>query len=267
MKIEKRHQEKLKELKQFFVFYGHCHVPKNKSFIDLYEWTERLRQSRDRLSETLTIELESLGFHWGMYSTNELLWQFRYSELKVFKKKYGHTKVRNSDNLELGKWVKSQRRAEKRMKPERKRLLDELSFLWSADLKKRVEDKWNSRYKALKKFKKKNGHTTVPKSPKTYNGLGIWVGVQREFEHKMSATRKELLDAIDFLWKKDLPAFREKQWDEWYYKLDDFKIVIDNSTPDQIYAFYVKYDGFHGFAKMLNDLAGAIQEGIIDVPE
>jgi len=49
--------------------------------------------------------------------------------------------------------------------------------------------------------------------------------------------------------------------------MDDFKIVMDNSTSDQMDAFYVKYDGFHGFAKILNDLAGAIQEGIIDVPE
>jgi hypothetical protein len=231
MKIEKRHREKLKELKQFFVFYGHCFVPKNESFIDLYEWTERLRQSRHQLSDALTKELESLGFHWGMYSTRELLWQFRYNELKAFKKKHGHTKVTMGDDHELGRWVNGQRGAEKRMGPERKKLLDELGFLWRADLKKLAEEKWNNHYKALKEFKKKNGHTAVPNTRHKNNDLGVWVGVQREFEHKMSAARKELLDAIGFLWKKDLPAFREKQWDEWYYKLLDFKEKEGHVSP------------------------------------
>ena len=49
--------------------------------------------------------------------------------------------------------------------------------------------------------------------------------------------------------------------------MDDFKKVMEYSTPDQMDAFYEKYDGFHRFAKFLNDLAGAIQEGHIDVPE
>ncbi|MEM6317245.1 MAG: helicase associated domain-containing protein [Bacteroidota bacterium] len=231
MKIEKIHQEKLKELKQFFVFYGHCHVPKNEPFLDLYEWTERLRQSRNRLSEALVEELDGLGFYWGMFGTNELLWQFRYSQLKIYKQKNGHTKVTDSENLELGRWVKAQRAEEKRMRPERKRLLDELNFLWSADLKKQVEDKWKSKYSALKEFQKEHGHTAVPKKRGQSGDLGEWVVVQRAFEHKMSATRKELLDAIGFLWNKDLPAFRNKQWDEWYDKFVEFKEKEGHVNP------------------------------------
>jgi len=49
--------------------------------------------------------------------------------------------------------------------------------------------------------------------------------------------------------------------------MDDFKKVMDHSTPDQMDAFYEKYDGFYRFTKFLNDLAGAIQEGHIEVPE
>lgn len=49
--------------------------------------------------------------------------------------------------------------------------------------------------------------------------------------------------------------------------MDDFKKIMDNSFPDEMDAFYEKYDGFYNFAKLLQDLAGAIQEGHIDVPE
>ena len=49
--------------------------------------------------------------------------------------------------------------------------------------------------------------------------------------------------------------------------MDDFKKVMDNSSSEEMDAFYEKYDGFYGFAKLLQDLAGAIQEGHIDVPE
>ena len=49
--------------------------------------------------------------------------------------------------------------------------------------------------------------------------------------------------------------------------MDDFKKIMDNSFPDEMDAFYEKYDGFYSFAKLLQDLAGAIQEGDIDVPE
>ena len=49
--------------------------------------------------------------------------------------------------------------------------------------------------------------------------------------------------------------------------MNDFKKVMDKSSPKEMEAFCEGYEGFYRFAKLLEGFAGAIQDGYIDSPE
>lgn len=49
--------------------------------------------------------------------------------------------------------------------------------------------------------------------------------------------------------------------------LTKFKFIMNNASNDEMDALGKKYKGFLRFAKLLEKLAGGIQDGIIDVPE
>ena len=94
-------------------------------------------------------------------SQGKKTWNDRYSELKQYKAKNGHTKVPQNESGGLGVWVCQQRSSYKKFKAGksssltngRVKALDALSFDWS--LRKRFT--WDERYSQLKKFSEENG--------------------------------------------------------------------------------------------------------------
>jgi hypothetical protein len=95
------------------------------------------------------------------------------------------------------------------MRPDRKKLLDELGFQWKDDGTHNFtpDDKlWHQQCEKLLECKQKNGHCEVSQTKNTDNkSLGWWVSTQRarRANDKMPPERKELLDTIDFVWKVD----------------------------------------------------------------
>ena len=69
MAIEKFHQEKLAALQQFYLKNGHCYVYISEEYSDLYDWIQRIKQNRYRLSEDLIAALEAMNFDWRMYDS------------------------------------------------------------------------------------------------------------------------------------------------------------------------------------------------------
>src|SRR6185369_13750140 len=69
---------------------------------------------------------------------------------------------------------------------------------------------WERGFRALAKFKAREGHCEVRKShlEGTFK-LGQWVGVQRLSKDIIAANRKRRLDAIGFVW--DL---QERHWEK-----------------------------------------------------
>lgn len=240
MTIEKRHIEKFNELRQFFLQHGHCYVPSNKEYADLFEWTQRIRQSRLRLDEALKGELDNMRFDWLMYGSLDLRWQSRYYELRIFKEKMGHCRVKSKggENPELGVWVLRQRRAEKTMPTYRKRLLDEIGFSWHADILQIKENKWLEKYELLIQFKKRMGHCRVSAVWVENPDLGKWVSHQRNKEKTLPTNRKDLLNKIGFYWLEDMKRHKEQKWQGYYEQLQQFKEefghtkVPTNYTPN-----------------------------------
>ena len=227
MAIEKYHQTKLAELKQFLLQNGHCYVPKTKEYLDLYEWTLQIRQSRPRLGKDLVAELEALHFDWRMYDSKDMKWLGRYYELLAFKEKYGHTRVTRKNYPEGAysfiKWVYFQREVEHRMASWRKKLLDEIGFLWTPDIQRIIEEErwqqWLEQYQKLKAFYKENGHSNF-NNKKADKTLVYWTKSQRQKYHDQQLSTKHIkhLEDIHFVWD----VF-DHRWEEQFKKLEQHK--------------------------------------------
>lgn len=82
----------------------------------------------------------------------------------------------------------------------------------------KLEKKWNTRFKQLKKFYEKNNHTNISARYKKNKSLGTWVVRQRVIKNSLSKEQIDALNSINFVWNP-----RETSWDKNYKKLQDFK--------------------------------------------
>jgi uncharacterized protein YbgA (DUF1722 family) len=153
--------------------------------------------------------LDQVDFVWRLELADDYVknWQQQYEKLVEFKRKNGHCLVPASyvQDKSLGRWVLSQRlsHVNNRMRPDRKDLLDELDFVWRAEIADNLDKQWRQQYEKLVEFKRKNGHCIVPYHYKQDKSLGSWVAKQRWFhtKTKMRQDRKDLLDEVEFVWK------------------------------------------------------------------
>lgn len=149
----------------------------------------------------ITIEridkLKKIGFQWKV---NDAKWSQRYQELVDYYNHFGDSIVPldYSPNPSLGHWVRTQR--EKVPSPERKRLLDELEFVW--DL---YEYRWMVNFNELKAYMAVHGKGKLPGSKsRKYRSLSSWIKYQKACYRKflrgetssMTEHRKQLLDVL-----------------------------------------------------------------------
>ena len=171
--------------------FGHANVPAHwKENPELARWVSEQRMKKAELSPDRIQLLEDAGIDWD---PNETAWVRHYEELKEFRKEHGHCNPPMSQSL-LRKWVDHQRAKADKMPKHRKKLLDELGFMWTGYNQK----VWMQRYEELKDYKVKHGHCSPParSSP-----LAKWVSVQRIMKAKMLTERRQLLDEIGFEWQ------------------------------------------------------------------
>jgi hypothetical protein len=97
--------------------------------------------------------------------------------------------------LHQGPWANKQRTDAEKLLPERRRLLDELGFVWDP-----LGMDWEDGFAALVKFKQREGHCHVPQRhiEGDYN-LGAWVNHQRGLREKMIVERRKKLEELGFL--------------------------------------------------------------------
>jgi hypothetical protein len=162
----------------------------------------------------------------------EQKWNMRYEQLVEFKRKNDHCVVPRSyeQDKSLGEWVTTQRsnHTNNKILPDRKRILDEIGFVWTVARATNTNDKlWHQQHEKLIEFKRKKGHCLVPRrkcdQEKT---LGMWVGTQRNFHknNKLRLDRKILLDELGFVWRVEGPRnTNDKVWHQQYERLVEFK--------------------------------------------
>jgi hypothetical protein len=147
-------------------------------------------------------------------------WKMNYKKLVEFQRTNGHCMVpfHYEHDKSLGIWVSTQRafHGNNKIRLDRKTLLDEIGFAWKPDHAHRAHafkpdgKLWHQQYEKLLEYKRINGHCKVPKGYKDDKSLGLWVSTQRNrhADNRMLPDRKELLDALEFVWKADNVATR-----------------------------------------------------------
>jgi hypothetical protein len=132
--------EKLVEFKRT---NGHCVVPnkyeQDKS-LGIWVRMQRSIQNNNKMRSDRKELLDEIGFAWKddgthtTYKTNDKFWHQQYEKLVDFKRKSGHCMVlcAYEQDKSLGIWVSNQRRNHNKMRPDRKKLLDEIGFAWKA---------------------------------------------------------------------------------------------------------------------------------------
>jgi uncharacterized protein YbgA (DUF1722 family) len=186
---------------------GHCMVPfKCEQDKSLGKWVSKQRTSHrnNKIRLDRKTLLNEIGFAWKADSNK--LWNQQYEKLLEFKRENGHCRVPQSyeQHKTLGQWVAKQRNlhVNNKIRQDRKRILDEIEFVWKAD-----HDKlWHQQYKKLVEFKRKKGHCLVPQRYEQDKSLGQWVSHQRNHHvnNFIRRDRKILLDEIGFAWKADM---------------------------------------------------------------
>jgi hypothetical protein len=177
-------------------------------------------------------------------------WNKQYAQLAEFKRKNGNCLVPQryeEGGVSLGVWVRTQRQhhSKNKLRLDRKRLLDELGFVWKAPAtganNKKYDKYWHQHYEKMVEFKRKNGDCLVPQRYEGELSLGVWVRTQRQFHgnNKIRLDRKGLLDEIGFVWKVPTAGPDNKKYDKHWYqhyeKLVEFKRKNGNCLVPQRY--------------------------------
>ena len=211
-----------KQLKQFTEKYGHCKVPQKKH-PQLGSWVmnQRAAYKKGTLSSDQIKLLNSIGFSWVLQK--HVSWNEMFRQLEEYKDKNGNCNVSTHDeaNLQLGRWVDTQRTAYKKGKLSSKQIesMNGIGFEWNLD-----EDKWNEMFEQLVQYEKKNGHCRVPvKKYEANPKLANWVHKQRQKykNGKLLPDRIELLKGIGFEW--ELQRHVCVGWDERFEQLKGYK--------------------------------------------
>jgi len=151
---------------------------------------------------------------------NNKLWNERFEQLKQYKVDHGDCNVPQGwkGNIQLGRWVSSQRSEyhvlkkgrPSRMTEERLRKLEGIGFQWSLRSGTGTPHAdWDQRFNELKQYKVDHGDCNVPRGWKGNKQLGHWVGTQRSEYHSlkrgqpssMVEERIGKLESIGFQWR------------------------------------------------------------------
>jgi superfamily II DNA or RNA helicase len=138
-------EKHFEDLKCYFNKYGNCRPPADcVEFNRVGAWCGNQRQKYQK--GTLSLEqidkLNSIGFEWDPYASD---WELGLSELLAFKTQHGHCRVNQkfkSGDINLGHWVRNQRRSYKMKKLSQERItrLEAIGFEWLIIDKSRKED-------------------------------------------------------------------------------------------------------------------------------
>ena len=215
----KTFEQRIDDLKAYKEKNGHVNV-KGSEDMSLYNFCKHMRNNRTNpekyataLSTDKIASLDALGFEW-VAKPNTISFEQRMDDLRAYKEKHGHVKVKQKEDKSLADFCKHMRHARNNPKKsnvsvtvDRIASLDALGFEWQAERgEKAAKKSFEQRIEDLQAYKEKNGHTNVSrledkslyqfcsnirhasKNPEKSNVLSI------------SADRKASLDAVGFTW-------------------------------------------------------------------
>jgi hypothetical protein len=255
-------EKRFHELIQYKEKHGHMIISKSASDGKLRDWVYTQRKARDTMRSDRRKRLNSIDFDWQSVITVQRRWKVNYNKLRKISETRGHCEVHRNDTS-LKYWCAEQRKAYEKgtLNVERLDQLNMINFRWEMDDFDReilssmssdeasepsdgedddseenkgsdvfeprfcrwAKEMWESKFKKLKRYYDRYGHTCVPNHYDT--SLHKWVCRQRELkgEGRLARSREKRLDELGFVYSmKKLPD-NERQWYLMLQKLQAFK--------------------------------------------
>ncbi|MCD8397019.1 MAG: Helicase associated domain protein [Lachnospiraceae bacterium] len=182
--------------------------------------------------------LNDIGMIWGKI---DYFWERNYEAAATYYREHGDLDVVasyvNADGVKLGSWIHRMRKERRKydensaegttLTEEQIHRLDAIGMVWT-----KVNDtKWDKGYQVAKAYADTHGDLLVSARYVTDDGfrLGSWLRNQRKAcqEHKLSAARKEKLDAIGMEWQTDTWESRLELVKKWYRENGSLAITQD----------------------------------------
>ena len=224
--------------------HGHCKCPRDwEEDPKLGCWMSNVKRRQETLPPEQYLRLKTIGFDFErQQDKNESRWEEVFGRLKKYKEKHGACKIvskKESSDQFLARWLDTQRVAflEGRLSDDRKERLESLGVVWKPRAEKKGkkkivpkkelkttsqhDQKWQSHYEKMKKFRDDHGHCRVPTEHKS---LHSWVHKQRVVNNRglMPKERKQLLDKIGFVWSA-VQTNTNIKWQVQYERLLKFR--------------------------------------------
>jgi len=241
---------RMADLRAFAKRFGHTNVPvrwsENRT---LGGWLADLRSGRRKIPAPIKRELEAMGIDWRPWRSQQ--WERRFLELLSYKQKHGHCNVPIDyrENMELGRWVGTQRMQRHAMSPDRRRRLGEIGFVWKKFEMSPRHD-WDYRFQELLAFREKHGHTNVPQRWPENRTLAFWVSRQRARDKpKLTPAQLQRLNRIGFAW-----SVRECRWRE---RVAELKTFYDRFGHSEVPKSRVEYRQLATWTYKVRDLKRA----------
>lgn len=225
----------LEKVKTYKLQHGDTQVPANYAAdSSLGRWVASQRQfyKKHRLRPDRLERLEEIAFVWSIKKGNaetrnthnaDEIWKDMYDRLKEFRAQFGHCIVpRSFPDSALQYWVLTQRQQYRlhSIRPERKKLLDDIDFVWKVDVydakSSLHQQHFDAMFDRLVAFQNTHGHTQVPFRYPEDPELSQWAFWQRKLYHasQLEARRKQRLDDVGFWWGLDHVAGDKREEDK-----------------------------------------------------
>jgi hypothetical protein len=222
-------EERYKALKSYAEREKHCFPPygtRSEDGFDLYTWSKRNREIKDKLSKDQIGRLEELpGWFWER-SMLEQEWEDGYNALKSFTEREKHCRVPTRTKMDNGRdlysWTNRNRQLRNELSEERIERLEELpGWVWK-DKRYSLKQIWEDNYNELKSFAEREKHCRVPTQTKTEDrrDLYSWVNRHTKLKDNLSADQiKRLEELPGWSWEGSII---DQAWEDGYNALKNF---------------------------------------------
>jgi hypothetical protein len=207
--LDEAWEEGLRTLEGYIANQGGSSIPRSHvttSGFRLGAWVDRQRRlnADGRLDHDRARRLEAIPvWSWEreVGPDGNLEWEVAFGKLTEFASREGHAMVPRDyetlDGFQLGDWVRSQRKSQARVLPDRKKKLEELPG-WKWTVRMPTETLWEKAFRELVDYAEREGHARVAKDFRLPDGfrLGPWVQTQRSEMERLPVDRRVRLEAL-----------------------------------------------------------------------
>lgn len=197
----------------------------------IHRWIRRQKKLKSvgKLSNAQVRRCEQLpGWSWDLGDS----WDSMFALMMQYKARNGHCNVpaKHIENgKKLGAWLDKHKQDKRngKLDPAMQETFEAAGVQWEL-----LEAQWEQYYLLLLQFVEREGHADVlQKHEEEGQKLGIWVSTQRsEYKKgKLSASRRERLERIGFIWRKRRGA---KQRDECSDDEDEDEVEDEDEDED-----------------------------------